>query len=156
MPDERHIFISHIHEDDEHVKALKDLLAKAGVEIKNGSVTTEKFNDASSEAYIKQEILKPRIDWASVLVVLVSAETKDSDWVNWEIEYAEETGKRIVVIYESGEDGVQLPDAAKDYADAVVAWNTDSIIDALNGGEHWEQPDGSSRPEQPLKRQPTC
>lgn len=156
MSDERHIFISHIHEDDEHVDALKELLAEAGVEVKNGSVTIDKFNDAHNEEYIKQEILKPRIDWSSCLVVLVSAETKDSDWVNWEIEYAEETGTRIVVVYEHGEAGVELPQAAQDYADAVVGWNTDNILDAINGADRWEEADGSARPEQPLKRQAKC
>lgn len=156
MPDERHVFISHIHEDDEHVQGLKDLLASRGMEVKNGSITTDKFNDAHNEAYIKSEILKPRIEWASVLVVLVSEDTKDSDWVNWEIECAQQTGTRIVAVYEHGEAGVGLPDAAKDFADAVVGWNTDKIIAAIDGEDCWEEPDGSPRPTQPLRRQAKC
>lgn len=156
MSDERHIFISHIHEDDSHVDALKDLLAKQGVEVKNGSITTEKFNAAENEQYIKSEILKPRIDWASVLVVVVSEETKGSAWVDWEIGYAQETDTRIVAVYEHGESGVELPDAAKDYADAVVCWGTKNILDAIDGKDCWEQPDGSPRPNQPLKRQKEC
>jgi metal-dependent hydrolase (beta-lactamase superfamily II) len=156
MSDERHVFISHIHEDDEHVQGLKDLLAKQGMDVKNGSITKDKFNEAQSENYIKGEILKPRIEWASVLVVLVSRETKDSDWVNWEIECAQQTDTRIVAVYEHGEAGVELPDAAKDYADAVVGWNTDKIIDAIAGQDCWEEPDGSARPPQPMRRQAKC
>jgi hypothetical protein len=156
MADERHVFISHIHEDDEHVDGLKKLLAKHGMDVKNGSITTEKFNDAKNEAYIKQKILKPRIEWASVLVVVVSEETKDSAWVNWEIECAQETGTRIVAVYEHGEAGCDLPDAAKQYADAVVGWNGENIIAAVEGEDRWEKPDGSPRPAQPLRRQLKC
>lgn len=156
MAEERHIFISHIHEDDEHVQNLKDLLEQHGMDVKNGSVTLDKFNDAKNEDYIKTKYLRPGIDWASVLVVLVSGDTKDSKWVNWEIEYAQETDTRIVAVYEKGEAGVDLPDAAKDYADAVVSWDGQKIIDAINGEDSWQQPDGSPRPIQPLRRQKTC
>jgi len=152
MAEERNIFISHIHDDDEHVGKLKDLLADQGVIVRNGSITTEKFNEAKSEEYIKGEILVPRIDWASVLVVLVSKDTKESSWVNWEIEYADRTDTRIVVVYEHGEAGVELPAAATDYADAVVAWNGASIIEAINGANLWQDPNGSPRPAQQLKR----
>lgn len=156
MSDERHIFISHIHGDDQHVQGLKDLLAKKGMTVKNGSITTEKFNDAHNKEYIKREILRPRIEWASVLVVLVSNDTKNSEWVNWEIECAQESDTRIVAVYEHGETGAELPDAAKDYADAVVGWNSDRIINAINGEDTWEEPDGSPRPLQPIRRQEKC
>lgn len=152
MTEERNIFISHIHEDDQYVDKLRDLLANQGVEVRNSSITTDKFNDAKSEDYIKNGLLGPRIDWSSVLVVLVSNDTKDSAYVNWEIEYAEKTDTRVVVVYEPGEVGVELPQAAKDYADAVVAWNGPSIVDAINGTDHWQDPDGKPRPTQGLKR----
>lgn len=152
MTEERNIFISHIHEDDEHVGKLKDLLADQGVVVRNGSITSDKFNDAQNEDYIKNDILAPHIDWASVLVVLVSEETKNSAFVNWEIEYADRTDTRIVVVYESGEAGVELPDAAKDYADAVVAWYGANIVDAINGEDSWQLPNGDPRPIQNLKR----
>jgi hypothetical protein len=144
MADERHIFISHVHEDHEHVQKLKDLLASKGMTVDNGSITKEKFNEAHNEDYIKQEILAPRIDWASCLVVLVSPETKDSDYVNWEIEYANKTDTRIVAVYESGEAGCELPDAAKEFADAAVAWNGDAIVAAIEGDNCWQDPAGVS------------
>src|SRR5664280_302402 len=152
MAEERNIFISHIHEDDEHVGKLKELLADQGVIVRNGSVTTDKFNDAQNEEYIKREILAPRIEWSSVLVVLVSEDTKDSPYVNWEIEYADRADKRTVVVYEHGEAGVELPKAATDYADAVVAWDGASIVDAINGENIWQDPNGNPRPLQQLKR----
>lgn len=152
MADIRNIFISHIHEDDEHVGKLTKLLAEHGVTVRNGSITSDKFNNAKNEDYIKNDILAPRIDWAGCLVVLVSPETKNSDFVNWEIEYANRTDTRIVAVYESGEAGCDLPEAAKEFADAVVAWNGGKILDAIDGENCWQEPSGGERPAQNLKR----
>lgn len=129
----RNVFISHIHEDDVGLPRLKDLVARHGMNCRDGSITTGKFNGASNEEYIKYGILKPRIEWAGVLVVYVSPETKNSDWVNWEIECAHREGKRIVGVWEWGAKDCELPEALERYGDAVVGWNGESIIDAING-----------------------
>ena len=131
--DLRNVFISHIHEDDEGLRDLKDLVARHGMTCRDGSITTGKFNNASNEDYIKYDILAPRIKWASVLVVYISPETKDSDWVNWEIEYAAKEGKRIVGVWARGEKDCEQPEALKEHADAVAGWNGESIINAING-----------------------
>ena len=129
----KNVFISHIHGDDEGIPRLKNLVAQHGMNCRDGSITTGKFNRASNEEYIKYSILKPRIEWASVLVVYISPETKNSDWVNWEIECAHREGKRIVGVWEWGAKDCELPEALKRYGDAVVGWNGESIIDAING-----------------------
>lgn len=68
--------------------------------------------------------------------------------MNWEIEYAQSQGKRIVGVWARGENGCDLPEALSDYGDAVVGWHGNNIIDAINGEINgWEQPDGS--PSQP-------
>ncbi len=134
--DIRNVFISHVHEDDEGLLRLKDLVARHGMICRDGSITTGKFNRASNEEYIKYGILKPRIEWASVLVVYISPETKDSDWVNWEIECAHREGKRIVGVWEWGAKGCEIPEALKQYHDAIVGWNGESIIDAIKGTSH--------------------
>ena len=134
MPDEiRNVFISHIHPDDEGLHRLKNLVSQHGMICRDGSITTGKFNNASNEDYIKYQILAPRIRWASVLVVYISPETKDSDWVNWEIEYAANEGKRIIGVWAWGEKGCELPEALTLYRDALVGWNGESITDAING-----------------------
>jgi hypothetical protein len=129
----RNVFISHVHEDDPGLGSLKNLLAKQGVEIRDSSITAENPNDANDPEYIKREILGPRIRWAGVLLVYITAETRESPWVNWEIEYAEKNGKPIVGIWAHGAKDEDLPRALDDYADAVVAWNSDSIASAING-----------------------
>ena len=142
--DLRNVFISHIHEDDDGLPRLKNLVAQHGIICRDGSITTGKFNSASNEDYIKYEILAPRIKWASVLVVYISPETKDSDWVNWEIDYAAKEGKRIVGVWAQGEKGCDLPEALRQHRDALVGWNGESIIDAINGdSDKSYKPDGS-------------
>ena len=145
MPqDIRNVFISHIHEDDGELTDLKSLVEKHGMICRDGSITTDKFNSAKNEEYIKYQILAPRINWASVLVVYISPETQKSAWVNWEIEYAHRQGKRIVGVWERGAKDCELPEALDLYADAIVGWTGESIIDAINGhSDKCYQPDGS-------------
>ena len=134
----RNVFISHIHEDDEGLADLKDLASRHGMNLRDSSITKGKFNNASDPDYIKYEILGPHIRWASVLVVYVSPETKNHPWVDWEIEYAHKLGKRIVGVWERGARDCELPEPLKDYADAVVGWNGESIIDAISGdSDEW-------------------
>ena len=151
--DIRNVFISHIHEDDEGLPRLKDLVARHGMTCRDGSITTGKFNNASNEEYIKYGILKPRIEWAGILVVYISRETRNSDWVDWEIECAHREGKRIVGVWEWGAKGCELPEALKRYADALVGWNGESIVNAINGDSNqWYKQDGSMWDYQNIRR----
>lgn len=151
----KNVFISHIHEADAGLASLKDLLAKNGMDIRDSSINSDKPNNAKSPNYIKNEILAPQIQWASTLVVYVSPETKDSEWVNWEIEYAAKLGKRVVGVWEQGAQGCVLPDALVEYGDAMVGWNGNAIVDAIvSGKDGWEKPDGSPSTPVALKRHP--
>ena len=154
MPEQiKNAFISHIHEDDEGINRIKNLVNRHGMVVRNGSVTADSPNSAEAEDYIKYQILAPRIKWSSVLVVYVSADTKHSWWVDWEIEYAHKQGKRIVGVWEHGAKDCELPKALEDYADAVVGWNGESIIDAINGESNaWYKPDGSRQEYRIIKR----
>lgn len=150
----KNVFISHVHEDDAGLKKLRDLLSPKGMDIRDSSIHVGKFNDAKSESYIKSQILAPAINWAGVFICYVSPRTKDSDWVNWEIEYAAKQGKRIVGVWEHGEKECDLPAALTEYADAMVGWNGDAIIGAIEGEDVWEKPDGGPCDPVPLKRHP--
>ena len=145
----RNVFISHVHEDNDGLPQLKNLVAQHGMICRDGSIATGKFNSAPNEDYIKYEILAQRIRWANVLVVYISQETKNSDWVNWEIDYASKEGKRIVGVWAQSEKECDLPEALRQYRDALVGWSGESIIDAINGdsdksykqdGSEWDYP----------------
>ena len=147
------VFISHIHEDDDGLKDLKNLISKHGIDIRDSSITSEKPNSAKNPDYIKQDILSPQIQWCGTLVVYVSAGTKDSDWVNWEIEYANKLGKRIVGVWAQGQNQCDLPESLEKYGDAVVGWNGENIVDAIIGKSNsWYELDGQLHEYRPIDR----
>lgn len=151
--DVRNVFISHVHEDDEGLQKLKDLLASEGMHIRDASIHAGKENEAKDPNYIKSKILGPQIDWAGVFVTYITPKTKGSTWVDWEIEYAAKQGKQIVGVWGHGDKDCDVPDALKTYADAVVGWNGGRIIDAIDGKVNdWENPDGSQPTARPIKR----
>lgn len=155
MPNDiKNVFISHIHEDDEGLGKIKTLLEKNGLTIRDSSINSSNPNNANSHEYIKSSILAPQINWAGTLLVYVSLGTQNSEWVNWEIEYAAKLGKRIVGVWEHGAKNCQLPSALEEYADAVVGWHGNSIIDAINGKDSWEKSDGTHYPSLPINRHP--
>ena len=149
----RNIFISHIHEDDAGLDKLKTLLKDNGIIPRDYSITNDNPNNAHSEDYIKSSILAPRIRQSSTLVVYISPETRSSRWVDWEVEYAHKHDKRIVGVWAHGEKGCELPDALKRYADAVVGWTGNRIVDSINGKIVGTQdPDGTPIPPRQIPR----
>lgn len=134
MADTTNIFISHVHEDDALLPKLKDLISKAGMEVRDGSINSDKPNNAKDPDYIKERYLRPRIDWASTLVVLITHDTAQSEWVNWEIQYAIEQGKHVVGVFAQGATDADIPDALRTLGDAaVVGWQSERVVDAING-----------------------
>jgi hypothetical protein len=149
----KNIFMSHIHEDDETLQGLKDLLRRNGYEIRDGSIDSSKPNDASNSDYIKSEILAPRIDWAGTMVVLISPKTHESAWVEWEIDYAHKKNKRIIGVWDQGAQDCDSPKALQKYADAIVGWQADRVMDAINGKIlNWETPSGEIVPPREIAR----
>lgn len=136
------IFISHIHEDDEGLGKLKDLLKNNGRTVRDFSISSDNFNNARSDNYIKTKILGPRIKQSEVLLVYITKDTKSSKYVNWEIEYAHKKDKRIVGVWAYGEGKCEVPEALDKYADAVVGWQGKKIVDAIDGEiNNWGQLD---------------
>ena len=112
MPDQtKNVFISHIHKDDKGLDDLKNLVARHGMVARDYSITSDKENNAKAESYIKYDILAPRIDACSTMVVYITPDTRGSKWVDWEIEYAHNQGKTIVGVWERGAKGCAIPEA---------------------------------------------
>lgn len=152
----KNVFISHIHEDDAGLPDLQRLLAANGMDVRNYSITSDKENNAKSRDYIRQAILGPRIDACSTMVVYITPDTKQSEWVNWEIEYAFKHGKTIIGVWERGSSGCEIPESLKELHGAIVGWVGDKIIDAINGDyEGASNADGTPMTgPTPIKRHP--
>jgi hypothetical protein len=140
------IFISHCAEDAAYLKNLRNLLEKKGYKVRDSSIDERDPNNAKHPEYIKT-LIRPKIDWAGRILVLVGHETHKKNWVNWEIEYANKYGdKRIVGIFLRGGTDSDIPDNLKKYGDCLVPWNSDKIEAAIEGEiegeENWLDPNG--------------
>ncbi len=148
------VFISHRHEDDSLISELKELLSKAGCEVRDSSINADNPNQANDEGYIKS-ILAERMQWAGKILVIISPQTKYHEWVDWEIEYVNKyPDKRIIGVWAPGADGCDLPDALELHADAIITWVATEIIAALDGADNWEQPDGTPVPPRQITKGP--
>jgi hypothetical protein len=146
MADVRNVFVSHIHEDEAQIEKLKALLAEHDFPVRDSSITSETANSAKDSDYIKHQILAPQIDWAGALLVVISPGMRDSQYVDYEIEYANRHDKQIVGVWTHGAADSDVPDALKKYADAVVAWRGDAIKEAICGEKSgWETNKGIPR-----------
>lgn len=147
-----HVFISHHHADDAEVDKLTKLLSRHGNDIRNSSIRAKPANQARLDrGEIKDEtirrLLRMKISWASTLVVLVGEDTHARPWVDWEIQEAHRQGKRIVGVFVRGGTDANKPAALEQYASSIVGWNSESIVEAIEGTENsFELPDGKARP----------
>jgi hypothetical protein len=141
----KNVFVSHFGKDDEHVQNLKKLLSNKDYTLRNSSIDSTKPNDANNNHYIKYNLLKPGLQWASTCIVLIGPETHKRHWVNWEIEQAFKLGKRIVGVYINGACNSDIPENLEKYGSGVVGWHGNSIIKAIEGDNKWCNPDNTLR-----------
>jgi hypothetical protein len=141
MAERKNVFISHVHEDDGLLPKFKELVSKADLNVSDYSINSSNPNEASSEDYIKRQILAPRILACSTMIVLITHNTAQSPWVNWEIQYAIGQGKNVVGVYAQGATDADIPEELAKHAAAVVGWHSERIVDAINGYiTGWDDP----------------
>jgi len=147
----RHLFISHHHRDDALVDKFTKLLGSKGWDVRNSSIRAKPANQQRldngmvSDSVIRR-LLRMKVSWASTVVVLIGKQTHQRPWVNWEIDQAHAQGKRIVGVYEQGGKESDIPESLEKYASAIVGWNSNSIVDAIDSGENtFQNPDGTTR-----------
>src|SRR5687768_8709049 len=86
MADIHNVFVSHRHEDDSLVDELMGILRRGRAQIRDSSIHSADANTADSLESIKQ-FLACRIKRAGTIFVIVSHDTKNHGWVDWEVEY---------------------------------------------------------------------
>jgi hypothetical protein len=157
MTDQRNIFISHYGKDDEHVQSLKDRLKNQGYNVRNFSVDSTNHKDGRkpSDAVVER-LLKMRISWSSTFICLIGPRTHTREWVNDEIKWAHEQGKKIIGIYTHGnKDTATLPEAFKEIEANAIGWNSiDKLGDIISGENFpYENADGTTAtPIYPISR----
>lgn len=150
MASRRHVFISHHHADDQAVTNMTNMLSRNGYEIRNSSIRAkpanqERLNKGLVSDKTIQRLLRMKMSWASTVIVVIGKNTAQRPWVDWEINQAKRQGKRIIGVYERGGTENDKPAALEQYASAIVNWNADSIIAAVEGTNTFENPGGGDR-----------
>ena len=138
------LFVSHSGKDEKKIDAFKRLMEKKGYDFRDSSIRESEPNRAHNEEYIKNEILKPAINWAGTMVVLIGKDTHNREWVDWEIEYAIKKGKKIIGVYLPSETEAILPPMLTKFGYSCVGWNADKIDNAIkNTDAIWEDENGN-------------
>ncbi|MFD1000036.1 TIR domain-containing protein [Ohtaekwangia kribbensis] len=146
----KHLFISHHHKDDADVSKFIGLMQEKGYDIRNSSIRVKPENQERIDKKrvsddVIRRLLRMKISWAGTTVVLIGKETHEREWVNWELEQSAKQGKRIVGVFLSGGSNADIPKAFEEYGAALVKWNSESIMRALEGENNFENPDGTTR-----------
>lgn len=160
MSSRKHVFISHHHADDEHVTKLTNLLGRNGFEIRNSSIRAKPSNQARLDAgkipeQTLKRLLRMKMSWASTVIVLIGKKTHERPWVDWEIRKANELGKRIVGVFTHGGTQADIPPAFEEFGSSLVNWNSDSVVDAIEGKDFPFEDAGASTPRDPVNASPT-
>lgn len=128
------------------------MLRRRGVDVRNSSIRAKPANQRRLErGEVNDEtirrLLRMKISWAGTMIVLIGKDTSSRPWVNWEIACAHKKGKRIVGVYARGGTQADVPDALENYGSSIVAWNSESVMEAIDGDvNRFEEPDGTPRP----------
>jgi hypothetical protein len=84
------------------------------------------------------------IDWATTLVVLITPGAFERPCLDWLVEYAKGSNKRVVGLWPLAVDTPQMPYGLDCHADAVVPVTGGRVVAAICGEfDGWENPDGT-------------
>lgn len=124
------VFISHSWNYDQEYARLTRLLEEAdNFDFRDYSVPQEEKFDTDTDAELKQVLREKQIKPSSVVMVLAGLYSTHSDWIENEVQIAEEEGKPILGVEPWGND--RTSNYVEDHADTMVSWNTDSIVDGI-------------------------
>jgi len=129
MAREFNVFISHSWSYHDDLLRLRNLLSTRGyfhVDFYEASYDTP-INSINA-SYIKQA-LKKKITDSDIVLVIAGVYATHSEWIGWELETAYKNNVPIVGVVPFGAE--RMSTVVKDYADEIVRWNTESIVEAI-------------------------
>ena len=123
------IFVSHAWRHNTNYYQLINRLKMApNFLYSNYSVPQHDPVDANNNRKLKEE-LRQQIRPVEVVIILSGMYVAYSDWIQFEIDYAQYLNKPILGIKPWGAQ--RMPQAVQNAADKVVGWNTPTIVTAI-------------------------
>lgn len=122
----KRLFISHSWSYSERYNSMVSLLTnRPYFEWQNYSVPESKaFVGLNSNALAEQ--LRNQIRPVQCVIIIGGMWTNHSDWIQFEMDFAKSIGKPILGV--RPRSAKVMPQAVVNAADAVVNWNSDSIV----------------------------
>ena len=122
----KQLFISHSWSYSEPYVSMVSLLNnRLYFEWKNFSVPETKAFGLMPINRLQEEI-RQQIRPVNCVIIIGGMWTNHSDWIQFEMDYAESIGKPILGVRPRG--AKVMPTAVISKADKVVSWNADSIV----------------------------
>lgn len=128
---EYRLFISHAWKySADYYNLIEMLNSKKNFKWRNYSVP--EHDPFEREENLKKE-LKEQIRPVNAVLIIAGMYAHYSKWIKFEIEFAEEIQKPIIVIRPRGQEKVPiyLQEIADKEGNTIVNWNTDSIVEAI-------------------------
>ena len=127
----RRIFISYEGSDRMKAKGFRLLRWNDNVDVSFHDRHLLDPVDSVNDAYIRR-CIRNEMRGTSVTVVMVGENTKDSDWVDYEIEHSLEKGNGLVAIKVDDEIADEdVPDKLKESGAEVVEWDPAEFSDII-------------------------
>ena len=123
------IFISHAWRyNADYYRLINRLDEAPNFLYSNYSVPEHDPVDAGNKKKLREE-LRQQIRPVEVVIILGGMYVAYSDWIQFEIDFAQYLGKPILGIRPWGAQ--VIPQAVQDAADEIVGWNAPTIVSAI-------------------------
>ena len=122
-----HVFISHAWGySDDYYRFVELLDAAKNFKWKNYSVP--EHDPIADDEDLKKE-LQNQINPVHIVVIFAGMYTNYSDWINFEMDYADEKSKPMIGVIPWGAQ--RTPNDVRNRVKEMVRWNTDSFVSAI-------------------------
>lgn len=120
------LFISHSWNYDDYEKMVKLLEGRGYFDFQESSVpATDPLTGSNQQVW---DSIYNKIKWAQVIILTAGVYATYSGSIKKEIEYAKSIHKPIIAVVPLGNERTS---SLCGYADEVVGWRADSIVDAV-------------------------
>ena len=124
------VFISHAWEYNKDYYRLVEMLDDApNFKWQNYSVPEHDPVENPRSKKQLQEALRNQIRPVHIVIILAGMYAAYSDWIDFEIGFAEELEKPMIGVYPWGQE--RAPKRVQEAVEEMVRWNTDSIVKAI-------------------------
>lgn len=126
----RRVFISYEGSDRKKAKGFRLLRWNKNVDVEFHDRHLLDPVDSTNDQYIKR-CINNELKGTSVTVVIVGENTKDSEWVDYEVQRSLDKGNGIVAVKLPGVDDNKVPEKIRENGGEVVEWNPHEFDGAI-------------------------